>query len=322
MYCLVILFAIQDGTENNACFRERIVRQQSFIGQEVEDVLFTKLLQHTEQSCFFAFQVFDFFIIRAVFWLCLQLLNHAFQCFHTGTQCILLLFQIFKSIQNLHIHRTIARTFATHKVLQFISGTLVKVCGKHLHERVQLSCLCTLHIIKEIERKHIRRALVQFVQDHANFVRDCTIRNPFFYPRIKAEGDKLPFQHSGGTKEDFWRCYITGNHIQRVSIEIEVMWSCVCHRQCQGIAILTAGTTGSLQELALCRRHTAKDNRRKIANINTHFKRRGTGKYIRVPNLLGIFLTLKVDFKLFTVRTLQQTGVFSCIDTSKVTGTV
>ena len=83
------------------------------------------------------------------------------------------------------------------------------------------------------------------------------------------------------------------------------MWSGIRNRQCQRIAIFTSGTTGTLKELTLGRWHAAQNNRRKIADIDTHFERRCTGQDIRIPDCLRILRPLKIHFKLLSIRSFE-----------------
>ena len=97
---------------------------------------------------------------------------------------------------------------------------------------------------------------------------------------------------------------------------------CICNSQGQCITILTSGTSSTLQELALRRRHTAQYNSGQVTNINTHFQSRCAGQHIWIPEFLRIFTALKVSFKLLSIRALQQTCMLSRVDTRQISGAI
>ena len=179
-----------------------------------------------------------------------------------------------------------------------------------------------MHIVQEIEREHIIRAALQLLQDNADFIRNCTVRDSLFNPGIHAESDKLSFKYRRCFEKNLGRRNVACNHFQRIGIEIQIVRFCICNSQGQSIPILTSGTSSTLQELALRRRHAAQYNSRQVANVNTHFQSRRAGQYVWIPKLLRIFTTLKVSFKLLSIWALQQTCMLSRVDTHKISSAI
>ena len=128
-------------------------------------------------------------------------------------QAVLLLHQTFKGIQNFNVHGTFCGSSAAGKYLQLFLGAFVQISGKHLDKRVDLPGKCTLHVVEKIEREHIGRPRIQFLQNNTDLIGDSIIRNAFPHPRIHAKSHELPFQYSGSAQEDFWWCDRTGDHL-------------------------------------------------------------------------------------------------------------
>ena len=179
-----------------------------------------------------------------------------------------------------------------------------------------------MHIVQEIEREHIIRPAIQLLQDNANFIRNCAVRDALFNPGIHAESYKLSFKYRRCFEKNFGRRNVARNHFQRIGIEIQIVRFCICNSQGQSITILTSGTSSTLQELALRRRHAAQYNSRQVANVNAHFQSRRAGQYVWIPKLLCIFTTLKVSFKLLSIWALQQTCMLSGVDTHKISSAI
>ena len=91
------------------------------------------------------------------------------------------------------------------------------------------------------------------------------------------------------------------------------------HRNGNGVSVLASGAAYALNILCLSRRHLAKHNCRQVTDIDTHFQRGRTGEQVWVPSLVFSFAMLKGVFKRFSIRTIQQACMLTCMNANRVT---
>ena len=100
------------------------------------------------------------------------------------------------------------------------------------------------------------------------------------------------------------------------------MRSGICNGNRKCVAIGSARSTSTLQELRLCRRYAAHNDCGQVTDINTHFKSRRAGKNICIPRLLFRTAAFEYLLDLLTVSTFQKSGMFLRNNSDHISGAV
>ena len=154
--------------------------------------------------------------------------------------------QTSKRLIDLHVHRTVLKSAALSKSAQFSNRILIQLCREHLHKGANKAGKVILNILQEVKREQIRRVLINLRKTGLHLVRDGLFRNTVPDPAIHTVGNKLTLKNGRCLQEYGWRFDLTCNHIHRIGVEIQVMWSGICYSNRKCVAIGSACSTGTL----------------------------------------------------------------------------
>ena len=275
---------VDDGAQRDALLRKGVVRNQPFVGEELERVAPVDAAADGVQCPPFGIYFLDFAFAGLVLRAFGQGGRTAAQALRFGAQGLALAVHLQQPVQQPRHQRRPAFFVALQELGEIGAGGFLKL-GERLQKPLQQLVRIALNEIEEWIGEAIELGRLDVFVNRAHGGGHGVFGDAASNPAIQAERRELPFQHRGGVEENARRRHAPRQHVQRFGVIVEVVRLAGGHRHGERVAVPATGAANALRVVLRRRRHLAQHHRGKLADIHAQFQGWGGGEQVWLPRL-------------------------------------
>ena len=230
--------------DRDPLFRERIVRQQALVGEEVQRGLAVHPPTQRHQRSALSQHGLELLLDPVVLGLRLEAFLLLLQTIDAGRQTLALLHQLVQPVYQPDGHPG-GSPAAEQEGAQVLAGLLREIREKPEKAAQDLGAV-PLHKLEQRQREASARLGLDAVQGLLQGSGNRRVVDSGCGPAIETVSNKLPFEDRGRLEEDARWTHLAGQHRERIGVEIEIVLVRVGQRHGQGIAVTPAGTADPL----------------------------------------------------------------------------
>ncbi len=278
--------SIDDRFQRHTGLRERIVREQSLVGQEVVDVLRVDRLLHLSQRADLFFQVFHFLLPTRIGGERFNFRELVLEGCDLGRDRFALRANISETDQNPTGEAAFALVRIVREGLQFGDGLLFKRGAEQAEKTFEQTLAFLPDESEQIVGENVLFGMVYVRENVSDRFRNALGAFSYFYPSVEAKGEQLTLQHSGCVEEHGRGFHLAGDHLFRLFKEVHIVGNQIRSHERQRVSVTSARSPDTLEELRLSRWYRAQRHRREVPDVDSQFQRRCAGKQVHIPTFL------------------------------------
>ena len=271
--------------QGDPLLRERVVGNESLVGQKLVGVAGVQAAQNALQSLALAGDLLDLVFPRFVGRIAPECTDAPAQRLDLGADCLALVGHFEQAIQDPNRERCPLAGVALQKLRQVVAGGGRQIVREGGQKALQQVVRVALHEVEEGIGEATQPRGFHVVEYRSDSTRHRPLGHSGRHPVVEAEGGELTFEHRRGVEEDARRVHPAREHVQGFGVEVEVVGLAGRHGHGQGVAVTSPRTPRALLVVLRRRRHRAHDDVGEIADVDAELQGRGGGEDVRLPRL-------------------------------------